>query len=208
MPPPEPPPSQGKHEANADTGSNGHYIALKDMNCLHNVRAVAPHEAITVTLPAGEEIHSTHTGELKFSPNHEAQQVHVFQTLWGSLLGIGDLCDAGLIAVFDKQKVSIVDPVAESVVLTGDRDSRTRLWMIALKPITPTAEKNAVCAAKKKALLAAAHAVKNPATLLEPGNEVGNANTVSEQKSDTVGDRVEFSAASFAHLQNQQLWKQ
>ena len=123
-----PPPSQSDpHEANADTGTTGHYIALKDMNCLHNVRTSAPHEVVTVTLPTGENIKSTHTGELRFSPDYKGQQVHVFKSLWGSLLGIGDLCDAGLIAVFDKQRVYIIDPHQQTVVLTGNRDARTRL---------------------------------------------------------------------------------
>jgi hypothetical protein len=202
VPPPEPPPPQPAHEANADTGSNGHYMALKDMNCLHDVREVAPHEAITVTLPAGEEIHSTHTGELRFSPAHAGQRVHVFRSLWGSLLGIGDLCDVGLVAVFDKHKVYIVDPESDAVVLTGNRDTHTRLWMIALTPITPVEEKNAVCAAQKKAIALAAHAKQVPqhaktvdcaGGITRPEEKTeGKANNVSEQKSDTVGDRVEF----------------
>ena len=114
------------HKVNADTGTTGHYFALKDVSCLHNVQPVHAQDAITVTLPAGEEIQSTHIGELHYSPNHEPQQVHVFESLWGSLLGIGDLCDAGLVAVFDKNQVFLVDPIQKTVILTGTRNKTTR----------------------------------------------------------------------------------
>ena len=174
------PPPQPTHEANGDTGTTGHYFAMKDMDCLHNVQRVQPHEAITVTLPAGEEIQSTHTGELRYSTTHKPQQVHVFDSLWGSLLGIGDLCDAGLVAVFDKNKVFIVDPDQKSVVLTGTRNQKTRLWMIQMKPISAT-EENTACAA--------AEVSKNAPRV---------SNNVSAQQHDTVGDRVEFFSRTFA----------
>lgn len=181
-----PPPHQSAntHLVNGDTGTTGHYFAMKDMDCLHNVQRVQPEHAITVTLPAGEEIKSTHTGELRYSPHHAPQHVHVFQSLWGSLLGIGDLCDAGLVAVFDKNKVFIVDPNQKSVVLTGNRDQKTRLWMIQLSPITQGEEKKACSAAATS---------KN-----SPRKTPYRANNVSAQQLDTVGDRVEFFSRTFA----------
>ena len=100
------------------------------------MQPVPPSQAITVTLPAGEEIKSTHIGELRYSAAHPPQVVHIFESLWGSLLGIGDLCDAGLVAIFDKTRVYIVDPDQKTVVLTGNRNPKTRLWMIEMAPIT------------------------------------------------------------------------
>ena len=76
-----PPPTQ--HQANADTGTTGHYIALKDINCLHNVCPTTKESAITVVLPTGEEIKSTHTGELQFSPDHDKQKVHMYSSHCG-----------------------------------------------------------------------------------------------------------------------------
>ena len=201
MPPPNDP---DKHDVNADSGTTGNYFALKDVNCLHDVREAAPHEVVTVTLPAGEEIQSSHVGILKFSPDHQGQQVHVFKSLWGSLLGIGDLCDAGLIAVFDKDRVYIVDLDSETVVLTGERDAHTRLWMIALKPIQPNEEKQAV---KSAAQIAASTVVKHKSNTkkqstspqhISPAQKTsGKINKLSEQKHDSVGDRVEFFSRTF-----------
>jgi hypothetical protein len=170
-----------KHVVNGDTGTTGHYFALKDTSCLHNVQPVKPSQAITVTLPAGEEIKSTHIGELRYSPVHKGQIVHIFESLWGSLLGIGDLCDAGLVAIFDKTRVYIVDPEQKTVVLTGNRNAKTRLWMIELAPIT--------AAEHDKAAHRAARAQNMPQQ---------QVNNLSAQQLDTVGDRVEFFSRTFA----------
>ena len=212
-----PPTQQTQHFANADTGTTGHYIAMKDMNCLQNVRTVAPHERVTVVMPTGEEIHSTHTGELNFSQLPQGQRVHVFEHLWGSLLGIGDLCDIGLTAVFDRTDVYIVDTECEQVVLTGKRDPKTRLWMIAMQPITKNQEKRAVKRANAIQLKRGAsdsvtstpysddivHQEKQstcPETSTPLVVDLGNrqaANAISAQKLDCAGDKVEFFSRVF-----------
>ena len=204
---PATPPPQEEHSANADTGSNGHYIALKDINCLQNVRPVTPAEAISVILPAGEKIKSTHTGELNFSELRGGKRVHVFKSLWGSLLGIGDLCDEGLIAVFTKDAVFIVDVEAQTVILTGNRDAETRLWMIALRPITPSQEDSAIAAANAISLqhpngqqFDHKHAQQETEKKMKKTKKITSPhqiNKASMQTLDTAGDRVEFFSRVF-----------
>ena len=93
------PPPDEEPRANADSGTNGHYFALKDMHCLSDVQPSAAHEIITVKMPNGEEIKSSFTGKLNYDNIPQHKRVHIFKTLWGSLLSIGELCDSGLIAV-------------------------------------------------------------------------------------------------------------
>ena len=111
-----------------------------------------------------------------------------------SLLGIGELCDIGLHAIFDKNKVYIVDPQSQAVVLTGDRDPITKLWMIALKPITEAEEKSAVRTANS--------CRQQTQKITSPDSEKTQKskqkiNSVSAQNLDTAGDRVEFFSRVF-----------
>ena len=198
--------------ANADTGTTGHYIAMKDMNCLANVKPCKPHESITVIMPTGAEIKSTFTGELNYPHITSGKKVHVFESLWGSLLGIGDLCDTGLIAIFDKEAVYIVDVDRNEVVLTGIRDEKTRLWMIAMQPISHHDEKSAIKAAniayEKSASVGGSyisaqefHSVHDEGDVEQSENDPRDlasfANAASTQKLDTAGDRVEFFSRVF-----------
>jgi len=123
------------HEANADTGTTGHYIALKDMACLDNVRDCLPHELIEVTMPNGDTIQSTHIGELLVGPK-DSRTAHVFPTLWGSLLSIGEFVDHGCNVHFDKTTVRIYESPEKGghLILQGSRSPQTHnLWMIDLK---------------------------------------------------------------------------
>ena len=180
---------------------------MKDINCLHDLRPVTRAEAIHVILPTGERITSTHTGELNFSELRAGKRVHVFKSLWGSLLGIGDLCDEGLIAVFTKTAVFIVDIEAQQVILTGRRDAKTRLWMIALRPITAPEKKTAI--ARANAICREhpnGHDLRTPpphtSTAEQTKKTIKNTsphriNKASLQALDTAGDRVEFFSRVF-----------
>ena len=180
------------------------------MNCLRDVQPVEKEDSITVLMPDGKEIQSSYTGYLNYPHLKRDHRVHVFKTLWGSLLSIGELCDAGLIAVFTADMVHLVDADTGTVVLTGDRDPVTRLWMIALRPITEKQEKKALDEAQK--LQNAAGSIPDEAQKLE--NAAGSmpehaastpsaehsqqANGASAQKLDTAGDRVEFFSRTFS----------
>jgi len=83
------------HIANMDTGTTGHYFALKDNPILKHVNRATPTEQIQVKMPNGPTITSSHTAELNIPELPlEARRVHLFPDLQGSLISIGDLCDA------------------------------------------------------------------------------------------------------------------
>ena len=103
----------------------------------------------------------------------------MFESLWGSLLSIGQLCDLGLTAIFDKTAVYIVNTTDKEVILTGKRDPQTKLWMIAIDPITPQQEQQAVLQA------------------IQYETQLHQANALSHQKFDNAGDRVEFFSRIF-----------
>ena len=186
-----PPPTRttSPASANADTGTTGNYFALKDMNCLRDVKPATQDEIVTVMMPDGKNIQSSYTGYLNYPHLKHNHRVHVFKTLWGSLLSIGELCDAGLIAVFTADNVYLVDTDTGTVVLTGDRDPDTRLWMIAIHPISAAQEKNALNQAQK---------IHNAAFTSPAAVPVVQANGASAQKLDNAGDRVEFFSRTFS----------
>lgn len=84
----------------------------------------------------------------------------------------------GLVAVFDNKSVYIVDVDNNTIVLTGHRDAKTKLWMIALQPITPDEERSALLAAQ-----ATEH------------KHICNATCAPTI--DTAGDRVELFSRTF-----------
>ena len=182
------PPATPSHKANADTGTTGNYFAIKDITCLYNVQPITNNNHITVQMPNGHEIKSTATGWLKY-PNvpGEGIEAHIFNELCGSLLDIGALCDMGLLAIYTSEAVYIINPDFNEVVLTGTRDADTRLWMIALTPITLEQE--------KAALTAAQHMPAKDETTQKPASYM---NATSIQKLDTAGDRVEFFSRVFS----------
>ena len=187
-----PPSTASSSEANADTGTTGNYFAIKDMNCLRDVQPVDDADSITVLMPDGKQIKSSFIGYLNYPHLKHDHRVHVFKTLWGSLLSIGELCDAGLVAVFTADMVYLVDADNGTVVLTGNRDPVTRLWMIALKPITAKQEKKALYEAQKVHDTPAGSALERATTTPQL------ANGASVQKLDTSGDRVEFFSRTFS----------
>lgn len=90
-------------------------------------------EPITITLPDGHTISSTHTGLLPL-PNlpYHARQAHLFPSLKsGSLVSIGLLCDAGCTALFSRDEVVIRTGALH--VVTGPRTSEG-LWRLNLQP--------------------------------------------------------------------------
>jgi hypothetical protein len=183
-----------------DSGTTGHYIAMKDMNCLRDVQTSKANEVVTVTLPTGEKIKSTHTGFLNLPTIKAQQRVHVFECLWGSLLSIGDLADIGLVTVFDAEAAYVVDKTSKEVVLTGVRDEHTRLWMIKLSPITPQEEHRAINEAMRSRNKCVTYIrTKNTNSKKSENSDFfslvkksGNSNAACQQTLDSAGDRVEF----------------
>ena len=115
--------------ANADTGSTGHFLALRDRAFLTNVK-IADHP-VSVMLPDGSFTTSSHTAYLPWTHIPQAaRKAHIFPAFPGSLVSIGLLCDCGLTATYDADKVIIRD--GPKIVISGSRDKASRLWMIDL----------------------------------------------------------------------------
>ena len=115
--------------ANADTGTTGNFISIKDMQAIENITTVEKGNGINVELPDGRAITSIATGQLKWKwLTKDARTVHIFKELTGSLLSIGMLCDAGCSVNF-KQKTVVVEKDGK-VMLKGKRQNK--LWMISL----------------------------------------------------------------------------
>ena len=114
--------------ANADTGTTGHFVAIKDCAAILDVRVTnAP---ITVTLPDGSQATSTHIGTLNLpSLPPAARHVDIFPEWIGSLLSIGVLCDCGLTATYTATAVTITDANG-ATVLSGHRTHPCKLWFV------------------------------------------------------------------------------
>jgi hypothetical protein len=114
----------------ADTGSNGHFFPINAP--LVNVQLAI--NSIPVTLPGGSIIYSSLTAELDFPDLPlAARAAHIFPNLTsGSLLSVGQLCNAGCIASFDTH----VDTIAHNnrTIITGTHSPHTRLWHLSLLP--------------------------------------------------------------------------
>ena len=119
----------------ADSGSSDHFATL-NMPVVNKRPTTCP---ITIQLPNGNQVVSTHQAELDLpmlSPL--ARHVHIVPGLQEfSLLSIGQLCDAGYSICFDKNVMRVLSS-DDTCVLTGTRSSLTRLWHIC-PPTSPSA---------------------------------------------------------------------
>lgn len=118
----------------ADTGSTGHFFHPDDADLINICPA---HPSIPVTLPNGHIIHSTHVGELDLPDLPVAARIaHIFPDLSsGTLISIGQLCDAGCTATFSATNVIIT--LHDKVILSGPRLLSTKLWHLNLPSSTP-----------------------------------------------------------------------
>ena len=131
----QPPNLSSTHYINADTGTTGHFIALRDADLLLNVTPTK--SGIVVNLPNGDAITSTHTAILNIpTVPSTARDAHVFPQLTGSLLSIGKLTDAGLTATYRSDRVFITNSEGD-ILLTGRRSPTTQLWMIDMENPNP-----------------------------------------------------------------------
>jgi hypothetical protein len=113
-----------------DSGCTGHFL-LVNAPCLNKVKSRTP---LTVRLPNGATMESSHTAELDIPKlNAAASKAHVFSGMANhSLLSVGQLCDEGYIVTFKQASVTICD-FKKSQILSGPRDVNTGLWRINLK---------------------------------------------------------------------------
>jgi hypothetical protein len=115
-----------------ESGCTDHLL-LVDGPCLNKVRSRTP---LTVRLPNGATMESSHTAELDIPKlNAAASKANVFPGMANkSLLSVGQLCDEGYIVTFKHAAVTICNP-GNSKILSGPRLLNTGLWRINLKQI-------------------------------------------------------------------------
>jgi hypothetical protein len=113
-----------------DSGCTGQFL-LVNAPCLNKVKSRTP---LTVRLPNGATMESSHTAELDIPElNATASKAHVFPGMANhSLLSVGQLCDEGYIVTFKQASVTICDS-KKSQILSGPRDLNTGLWRINLE---------------------------------------------------------------------------
>jgi hypothetical protein len=113
-----------------NSGCNGHFL-LVNAPCLNKVKSRTP---LTVRLPNGATMESSHTAELDIPElNAAASKAHVFPGMANhSLLSVGQLCNEGYIVTFKHASVTICDS-EKSQILSGPRDLDTGLWRINFK---------------------------------------------------------------------------
>jgi hypothetical protein len=125
------PPLLKPHEtAIVDSGCTGHFL-LVNAPCLNKVESQTP---LTVRLPNGATMESSHTAELDIPElNAAASEAHVFPGIANhSFLSVGQLCDEGYIVTFKHASVTICNS-QKSQILSGPQDLDTGLRRINLK---------------------------------------------------------------------------
>jgi hypothetical protein len=113
-----------------DSGCTDNFL-LVNAPCLNKVKSWTP---LTVRLPNGATMESSHTAELDIPGlNAAASKAHFYPGMANhSLLSVGQLCDEGYIVTFKQASVTICDS-EKSQILSGPRELNTGLWRINLK---------------------------------------------------------------------------
>ena len=112
-------------------------MSFKDAAVLLNIQpAIHP---LTVTLPDGRRICSTHTAILDLPQLPIiARHVDVFPEFVGSLLSTGTLCDSGLTAVYTATSVHFINDEG-IIVLIGSRSELSKVWMVDISGVSTSA---------------------------------------------------------------------
>jgi hypothetical protein len=129
--PVEPPPLLKSHEKSImDSGCTGHFL-LVNAPCLKKVKSQNP---LTVRLPNGATMESSHTADLDIPElNAAASKAHVFPGMANhSLRSFGQVCNKGYIVTFKNALVTVCNS-QEFQILSGPRDLDTGLWRINLR---------------------------------------------------------------------------
>jgi hypothetical protein len=136
------PPQSNPVIAKADTGATAHYFKPEDSNILDNLKFTE--QGPQVRLPNNAIIKADQVGNLPhMNLPLAATETHTFKDLKSaSLISIGQLCDVGCQAVFQKQDLKIYD-AKKQLVITGTRNLQDGLWDIRLASHFPTHTANA-----------------------------------------------------------------
>ena len=128
-----------KH-AISDSGATGHFL-VENAPATNICPASKP---ITITLPNGKTIKSTHTCNLDipWMPN-EMTQAHIIPGLaHSSLISTKVFCDAGCKVAFDEFECRV--NFNNKLMLAGSRDPQTTLWRLPINLKAPPSAGNTV----------------------------------------------------------------
>ena len=113
----------------ANTGTTGHFLLPTSM--CGDIKPVT--QGITVQMPNGSQITSTHTAQLNILQDlpASARHAHILPGLaTHALISIAVLCDNKCKAIFEYDKITITKN--DITILQGQRDWATGLWMLPL----------------------------------------------------------------------------
>ncbi len=114
-------------QAIADTGATSIFI-MEGTRCKNIRPAKRP---LTINLPDGTKVKSTHTCDITIPGLPKVQVGHVVPKLTiASLIGIRVLCDAGCKVLFTKTKCNVW--YNGNIVLCRKKDPSTDLWMLPI----------------------------------------------------------------------------
>ena len=118
-----------KLHGHPDTAATGIFLAQKHSNIGTKIQ----HEQFGVLCANNTTMNSTTTRQLNLSPDLPAiiQQGHTFNKMDKSLVLVPVLCDAGCQVLFGEHKVQVIKN--NKVIIEGDRDAVTNLWLIPLE---------------------------------------------------------------------------
>ena len=117
------------------SGATSHFL----MNGAAAVNIKPTNHPITITLPNGKTIRSTHTCnmDIPWLPGHMTEAHIVPGLAHASLISTRKFCDAGCKVMFDDKECRVY--FKGELVLVGGRDKATGLWQL---PINPTRKAN------------------------------------------------------------------
>ena len=113
----------------ADTGATS--IFVMEGTPMENVQPTA--HPITINLPDGKKVLSTHTCDIRIPGLPTVLTGHIVPGIkMASLFGIRVLCNAGCTVIFDAEKCVV--KYNTKVILRGYKDPSTDLWTLPLTP--------------------------------------------------------------------------
>ena len=113
----------------ADSGASSTYIRPAHQHHLKNIQQLR--HGPTAILPDNTKIRASSRGSLILHDSLKTSALIYPGLTNESLLSIGQLCDQGCIAIFDKQKLSIIRHGKQ--ILTGNRNLKDGLWDVPFK---------------------------------------------------------------------------
>ena len=130
-----------KEWAILDSGASIHLLVVGAPVTIKQV-AVSP---ISVTLPGGDQVHSTHIGDLDMPQlPKSAREYHIIpDSASYSLISVVKLCEAGCEVSFTKWGIGVEVRYRGQTIIKGSKCTRTGLWMVPLSrpPDTTTSSR-------------------------------------------------------------------